>query len=320
MSHPTIPSTARASLWSEFLTYDAVRNVLPEIAERGVGLFLAVPPDRVAGVGVLVKEAAQLGVETRLWVLLEKEDGYWPSKWNHVAFKEQLNRVRDALDGPPDWIIFDLEPAAHLLGRLSSALSCGRLRAAHSILKEAALSASLQHSEEAYGRQIADLLKEGTKAMAVTLPLILDGGRKLENALGIPVSGVAWDEVSFMVYRPEFERLAGRLGADIVFRYARAARARFGNRAALALGEVGTIGYPGPTPGYTDPANLVADIAAARAGGVANLHIFSLDGILEQGGLARWLHLPEALRPRSRVKAGLIRTAIRQASRLLPRA
>ncbi len=171
-----------------------------------------------------------------------------------------------------------------------------------------------------YGQLIADLHARGTRVQAVTLPMALDGpaAHRLLAALGIPLFDLPWDEVTFMAYRPEFVRLAGPMGADLVARYARAAVRRFGPVATLAIGEVGSPGFPVPVPGYTDPADLQADLAACRAAGLTGASIFSLDGVLEQGGLAPWFDRPAAPPPVRELRPALLRLAIDAACRLLP--
>jgi len=159
---------------------------------------------------------------------------------------------------------------------------------------------------------------------AVTTPMVLDdlavGKGRLQSALGIPVDGVDWDEVTFMAYRTEFMRLAGRMGGDIVHRYARDAHRHFGDRAGLDLGVIGTPGFGSQSLGYTDPQDLATDIQAARMGGVGRLNVFSLDGMLEQGGLDRWMTATSTASIKPEAKALFLRALVQAVARTLPAA
>lgn len=133
----------------------------------------------------------------------------------------------------------------------------------------------------------------------MTYPLVLDQppeSTAIEAALDIPVTGIEWDEVSFMVYQTAFVQQTGLpwLGSGLVHSYARDAVARFGERAGLDLGVVGDFGV-GLDPGdrYPDPATLRADVAAMLGAGIplARCRIYGLKGVSHSGGLARWLDL-----------------------------
>ncbi|MBM3269917.1 MAG: hypothetical protein FJZ01_19970 [Candidatus Sericytochromatia bacterium] len=312
------------AVWCEFLPYPDVIPLLPELARRGLGLHLAVQAGRAGEPALfdLLARARDLGVEVRAWVLLAPEEGYWPNAWNagHWAELALAFADRAALRGtPPAWVIADLEPPPERISALAGALAARRWREAWRLAADLPAAGGAGDGAALRGA-IANLQARGIRVQAVTLPLALDGpfADRLLAGLGVDFLALPWDEVSFMAYRPEFARLAGPLGADLVGSYAADAVARFGPRASLAIGEVGSPGFPAPVAGYTDPAELQADLAACRAARLPAISIFSLDGLLQQGGLARWLDAAPAAAPRPSPRSALVRLAVATACLLLP--
>jgi hypothetical protein len=154
----------------------------------------------------------------------------------------------------------------------------------------------LRAAREALSLGVSWLREAGLEAHAVTFPLVLDqpdGSTLLEDALDIPVSGIDWDEVSFMIYQTPIAQLVGTwLGPELVRSYASSAVERFGARAGLDLGIVGDAGV-GVDPGlrYRSPEALWQDIDAARSAGIGlgSLRVYGLVGVNQRGGVGRWL-------------------------------
>jgi hypothetical protein len=130
----------------------------------------------------------------------------------------------------------------------------------------------------------------------------------MQDSMGTPFKGVKFDQVSFMLYRVELEKLANQLKAATnhsievnafaiktyairSLRYAENAKNFWGKnpRTSVDLGEVGRVSFPENFTGMLDPNELVKDINAARVAGVKNINIYSLDGMLNEKGLAAWL-------------------------------
>jgi hypothetical protein len=199
-----------------------------------------------------------------------------------------------ALEG----VSFDLEPAFEYAETLRRAPPF-RIDRWVELLRSHVDPPRFARARDVLAATVDDLRRAGLHAHAVALPLVLDqpeGSTILEDALDTPVSGIDWDEVSFMVYQTAFAQLVGEwLGPALVSSYAADAVARFGSRAGLDLGVVGSAGI-GIDPGqrYPDPEALRRDAAAAFAAGIVNMRIYSLDGVLEQGGAERWLSLTNA--------------------------
>jgi hypothetical protein len=312
------------SVWSEFTSYADVLGELPGLCRSGTGLFLAVHDGDwdAPSFTELWREAAACGIPLRAWLLLKPGDGYWVSSRNIAETESIVSRFLEAMDDrglDVPWITFDLEPSPEFQRDLIAKM---KKFAFARILKELRESRSELAPAVARLATLVDSLHErGIRAHAVTMPFVLDdleaGDTRLEGALGIPFSGVPWDEASFMVYRPEFQRILGKITPRIVYDYALKARRLLGERATIDLGEVGTVGYPDPAPGYLDPRELESDVSAALAAGVSEIHVYSLDGILQQGGTGKWLGPASAKKPRASLGASLLEDLIRLGRKLL---
>ncbi len=292
-------------VWAEFADDASIRAALPELGRHALTLHLALPARRIgdSDLAALTREASDLGVAMRAWLLLDREQGYWIGETNAeearravealIAWRAKPNGV--ALSG----VSFDLEPAFEYAETLRRAPPF-RIDRWVQLLRGHVNPDRFVRARDVLAGAVEALRRAGLHAHAVTLPLVLDqpeGSTILEDALDTPVSGIDWDEVSFMVYQTAFAQLIGEwLGPALVESYANDAVARFGTRAGLDLGVVGSAGI-GIDPGqrYPEPAALRRDVAAAFAAGIANLRVYSLDGVLEQGGVERWLDL--ATRP-----------------------
>ena len=129
--------------------------------------------------------------------------------------------------------------------------------------------------------------------MAVTLPWTIDdladNDPDLQDLFDTPLTGIRWDQVSVILYRPALSDLLGvPLLPGYVAQYAAAMETQFGNSAQVALGNISTPGLL-IAPGYTNPHDLVLDVSAARSVGINNVSLYSLDGMLLEGGPERWL-------------------------------
>lgn len=329
---PTAPQPAPAaklSVWSEFLPFEKVQEHLPDLRARGWSVLVAVTPEKAQDPALvrLLLEAQRLGVEVRPWLLVSSEHGYWANKWNHAEVSRFVRAFSSNLEAQgvkPGTITLDVEPPVSLTKPLAEKLHQVDLIGARRLLVASSRDGSLAEARDGYRRVVADLHARGIRVHAVTTPMVLDdlavGRHRLQSALGIPVSGVEWDEVTFMAYRTEFVRLAGRMGGDIVRRYALDARRHFGDRAGLDLGTIGSPGFMGTEVGYTDPRDLAVDRQAASLGGIGRLNVFSLDGMLEQGGVERWVSATASVPVKGEAKALFVRALIRTVARTLPAA
>ncbi|MBK8999361.1 MAG: hypothetical protein IPM35_26875 [Myxococcales bacterium] len=262
------------SLWAESMPDAAVEAALPALSASGLGIGLSLPSERLGdrAFARLTRNAAQAGVSVRVWPLLPRERGYWIGEANVEETRELLLALLDwrAKRGGPvfEWVSFDLEPDYAYSESLRRAAR-RRPDKVLGMLSEHVRPTRFAKARASLARSVQTLRRAGVSAHAVTYPLVLDqreGDTTLEDALSIPVSGIDWDEVSFMVYQTPFAQLIGAwLGPALVSSYAKTAVARFGARAGIDLGIVGDHGV-GIDPGESLPERSGS---ARRSRGVA---------------------------------------------------
>jgi hypothetical protein len=296
---PGPPGERGLAVWSEFMTDVEVRATLPLLADEGADLYLAIPTARIGepGLAALLRDAAAAGVGVRAWILLADEDGYWPNEHNVEAMRAATTAFldwRDAEQLEVQWLIFDMEMSLQRTEEAAAVLDSEGTLAALSLIKEGRDPEAFAENHARYVELVEDLQARGAKIMAVTYPTVLDdlgdGDPDIQDQMDVPIVGVPWDQVSFMVYQSLIYDLTGSWhGPDIVHSYAVDAKLEFGERAAVALGIVGTAGIGGVDESYPDAPALLADHAAVRAAGIDAVSVYSLDGLMESGEPDEWL-------------------------------
>ncbi len=298
-------TTYNRAVWSEFIPYAQVEQQLPTLKANGLSLFIAFhqsTPD-YDGFAHLYTAAQKLGVEVRPWLLLNENQGYWFNKWNFRAseiFVADFLRHCDQRGIKPDYLIFDIEPPQNVVAKAEDDVGradfIGLLHDLTAFSKDSPLSAAIA----SYQSLVNSLHSRGIKVHAVTSNFVLDDqndtNMRIQSALGLPITGIDWDEISFMIYRADFMRIIGPVTSDIITRYADRAVASFGSRAGMDIGEAGHVSYPVPFEGYSDIDDLSNDANAAAASGIQNIHYYSLDGMSE-AGVDHWLAPIEPKKP-----------------------
>lgn len=299
------PPPRNIAVWSEFLPYDRVQEQLPELADFGASLYVAVRPDSIGDpLWSLMRAAAEQGVSVRPWLLLP-DQGMWLHEQNIPDFDafatDFLDQAAEA-GVQVDWIIFDLEPSIEFAVNLTA--EADNQADFFAYLADQANHTSFTISRTRLQSLVDNLHARNVKVMAATLPWIVDdlgdGDPDLQDLFNTPLADIPWDEVSVMTYRPIWSNLF-RLPFTPAFvaRYAAQAKRFFGDRAEIAIGHVGTPGLL-VEPGYLIPSPLVEDATASVMAGVDRISIYSLDGLVEQGGARTWLaalRKPATLRP-----------------------
>lgn len=325
MGPPGAGRAGFAAAWCELPAPASVRPWLGLLAERGVDLCLAWPTDGPPDARLaLAAEAARRGVRVRPWPLLSRDDGYWAGAANADAFAAAALAVLDHWEGAglaPGWLMVDVEPPYARAAALDEALRRRPPNVRRVIRLLRADTADLTRARRIYAALVADARRRGWRVALTTLPFVVDG-EGLARALALPVDGVPWDRITLQVYRTMFDDLVPRpvgrgFGPGLVHAYARAARARFGDRAGLDLGLVGEGVWPASV--YAGPADLGADLAAAHAAGIppSHLHVYDLGGIIERGPSEQWFAAAGPARPPRDRAARCLRAALRLADRAL---
>ncbi|MES3037031.1 MAG: hypothetical protein V4736_03915 [Bdellovibrionota bacterium] len=288
----SLPSESTQALWSEFIPYSDLEAHLPKLKEKNLSLFVAVKADdpKFDEFAQLYQKAAREGVQIRPWLLLPVSQGYWFNKWNYLQARDFVNMFVDEMTARGvsiQWVTFDMESPKELMEATETFLKQNRAKEMLSLLKVKSRDGSIVEAVANYTSLVQSLQQRGIKVHGVTTHFILndlsDNHRRIQSALGIPISGVPWDEISFMVYRADFRRIYKNISSQVVYKYAKRARKYFGERAGMDIGEAGKVFFPKPFTGYTEQEDLKQDLEAVKAAGINNVHIYSLDGMLDEG-------------------------------------
>jgi hypothetical protein len=285
-------------VYEEFVPYRVMEQNLYRLAGRSdVGLCPAVRAEESQSgeLESLLRAAARRGVPVNAWLLLPEEDGYWFNEENILKAREQVFSFLDWIEErgiPLKWIMFDMEMS---IDKVRAMEGGGLVDTVIPLLKENVDPATYEASTQDYAEFVGELREQGYKVTAAAYPFVLDdlqdGDFEIQDAWNTPVFGVGFDEIYFMVYRTSFARLLGITpGPDLVYQYAVEARREFGGAGIMALGIVGDVGMVSEE-GYTIPADLGEDVAAAYAGGSERVYIYSLDGMLTLDDPDAWLDL-----------------------------
>lgn len=274
----------RVGVWSEFLSWKELKNVLPILLKYNIDIYPAVKVEDLTKDDFknFLDEAEKLRVDVGLWVLLPKELGYWASCENAEEFYSLAVSAMQVAKSA-EFLAVDLEVD---INKVEELISDG--------FNPSALTFFIpdEKKEEEFARGV-EIFKElvsiahelGFKVLSTSAPMLVDdledGDISLQVSLGLPVSPVNWDYVSFMVYRTIFEQVAKQeFSPYLVYSYAQDIKRHFGERASVDLGVVGDIGI-GIEKGYTSPSPLFEDISSAVSVGIRNVRIYSLDGIIK---------------------------------------
>lgn len=283
-------------LWSETLPYAELRapRVLALLQRYALDLALAVRPGDLGELARTVRVCADGGVRVTLWPMIEDREGRWANARNVDAFGAFVRSVLAALPEEGAFgLAVDLEPAIDD-GRalLEGFAGAGR------VLRSSLLGARrYDAARDKYVGLVREARARGLSALCAALPVVLldpAGARpRWQKLLGTPVDGPPFDRVSVMLYtsllegwsRGVFKRDDARA---VLAAGCRATVARFGVKAGVSLGTVGTGAF-GDEPTYRSPAELADDVALARGAGVGDLMLFDLGGVLRRGPSEAWL-------------------------------
>jgi hypothetical protein len=314
-------------VWAEEMEPAEIEPLLAELGGLGVRLHLAMPAARLGDpeLAALTRRAADSGVETRAWLLLKREDGYWIGKRNAGLGKEAVRallRWQNSPGGPCfGGLSIDLEPPLRRTAELRRLLHRRPWRAL-GLLRHNLDPACLDHARRELDQALRAARAAGLHRHAVTYPMVLDQAHSstaLEDALDLVVTGLDWDEISVMVYQTVFSQVVGHwLGPRLTHAYAESAVRRWGERAGLDLGVVGDGGVAlDPGHRYPSPAVLHADVAAALFAGIppARIRVYGLAGVAQ--GMRRWLDFRAITpqKPGRSLRVSALRALVRLADR-----
>lgn len=319
--------TPRA-IWSEYLPLETVATYLPQLKAEGIDLYLAMPPRVVAKPELydFLRLAKSEGVRVHAWMLMSAEDGFWANKWNAQNLVRDVRNLLTALDREGlgvEWITIDMEPKMETMLALKKHIAAYDIKGLTHLAQDLASSASLKTAQNIFRDLVTELHERNIKTHVVTLPFVIDdlvtGRDGYQNVLGLPIQGVPWDRVSFMLYRPFFAEMIGKVSPRLIYSYAQDARKFFKGDVAVDLGPLGADGSDPLGAGtYRLPAEMHEDMAAVRAAGIDRMQIFSLDGMHRVGQFSEWLAVPPARKPSIDLKAASLRKSFQAMGGFLP--
>lgn len=297
--------TRRRRIWCELLPPQelAAPATLRLLERFQLEPILALPPERDGGPSLeALTTLARAGRPFGVWPLLADEHGYWPSVENVAEFQRRVQVVLQQLGQVhlrPHTVAIDLEPP---LQRMKP-LMYGGVSAARGLWVEGRRALTpeqkLRQSEAAQAlRGIAQQLEaQGIESLAAVLPpVVLDlagQGSTLQTLFGTPVFHPGFQVVSPMMYTTLIRELLpfghAERARGLLYEGGKILAQRLGpGRASLSLGLV-SPGKLRDEPAYADPSELAKDVAAARATGIDDLALYSLEGVLARGAPETWL-------------------------------
>lgn len=103
------------SFWSELLKPKYVEMTLPDLAEYGFGINLAVRPSLIGKIANIVEKCNQLDIDLAFWPLLSYRNGYWVNAWNLGIQKKWIRKLMDKYPSVDKYIL-DLEAPLNFKG------------------------------------------------------------------------------------------------------------------------------------------------------------------------------------------------------------
>ncbi|MBK8012579.1 MAG: hypothetical protein IPK13_14610 [Deltaproteobacteria bacterium] len=299
----------RRRVFSEHLPAEVLGDgaTIDLLRRFGLEVIVALPSDReTPAMANAFERLGQAGVPLGVWPLLDDAEGYWPSEQNVTSFVRRVTRALEFVDasGPGSGralrtVAIDLEPPLEVTRLLLDGSLSDRLRTlAHAA--RAARGDARRVEGEAAVEHFASLQKtleaRGLETIATAIPPVLfdlDAGVDYwQSVFRTPCWRVSWSKVSPMMYtsilRSFFPAGSRSVGPTLVNHAARALSFHCGARASISLGCVGA-GKLGDEPVMTDPADLSRDVLAARLGGVDDLALFALEGVVASPVPEAWL-------------------------------
>jgi len=276
----------RRRVFIEHIEVDALREIGPLLARFDLEPIIAMPPGREteAWADALRRIGGESGA-LGLWPLLDDDDGYWLHTHNLDVARPRVDAVMAFARDQGlrvETICLDVEPPLPVSARLAEGPA-----AAGRALAEAMLARSTQDAPRVFRALISTLRAQGVEVYVTQLPTIAWG-----SAIGAMIGSLRGpaNVEAIMLYSTMMERW---------FRSRRAARAFFATTArrharqtnplpALALGCVG-VGKLGDEPVFDRAEELKRDVEVARAAGIDDLALFSLEGVIGRRDPEQWL-------------------------------
>lgn len=315
------PPIERLAIWCEFMPYKEVEACLPLLKKYDCDLLLHVEwssfddPD----FPTLLKKAAEVEVGVDAWLLLPYEEHLYVGQASVESVRKLALAACDFFDThrlAVNGFVFDCEPSP-LLGReLFAAVVDWSPRQLIRTLKREMDVAAFETDIERLNTLIADLRRRGYTVDGAANRAFLDtqsrGNISLEDAMNAPVSGLAWNHLSFITYRYMASQISY---VGMLNRYATLANRLYGPRAAMDVGLIGDYtGIPeneerakqfggeklfySYLQGMKNVKDIKESVGVVLGCGVTRINLYALDGaVTSVAGLELWLQAARDARP-----------------------
>ncbi len=317
------PPIDRLAIWCEFLPYDEVVPHLATLQKYSCDLILHVERESLDDpeFSELLRAAQRAGVGVDAWLLLPYEEHLYVGQASIRATVELARRTADFFQKnnlPVRAFVFDCEPSPLLGKELFSAVQAKSLPQLAKILREQLDPESFQQDIESLNALLDELRERGYAVDGAANRAFLDAQSRdnvaLEDALNAPVSGVAWDALSFITYRYQASQLSY---VAMLNRYAALAHRLYGPRAAMDVGLIGDYHeiqqneeraalfgggdlFYDYLRGMRSAFDLEEAVGTVLGCGVRRVNIYALDGaVTSVAGVENWLKAARRARPLS---------------------
>lgn len=299
-------STITRRVWCETLSFsELLQNDAIELAAReGWSILLAVLPGDLELLPEVMLRAEAFGTPIALWPMLTSDKGRWAHATTmdpFLAFAEEVIRACEKRGRMPGEMVVDLEPPFFAMSELVSDLASPSFRlgspfghAKHLYSLARASTRSFDASKEKLRRFVNKTIGRGVRVSCTALPLVAldDSNASWQRVLGTPVDGVGFERVNIMMYTSLVEGwsrgvLTRARSVQAFNEVAECAVGKYGDRASLSLGLVGTGAFS-DEPVYRSPLELEEDVALALGRGVRDLSLFDLGGVVRRPNRSEW--------------------------------
>jgi len=251
---------------------------LPTLAEYDFTIVLGVDESQTGSedLAAYLRAAEDAGVNVRLWFLVDRDEGLYANDTNADYYAERMLEFAEWLveeDFAVDWLVVDMEMDVGKMYYLLDLFQQGQYLLALLELLGNIDPEQFAYASSVYQQMVDDLHDMGFYVMNVTAPLALDDladeDTTIQDIMDIPATTVEWDEFSTMVYSSEWvENFGLPFGSYLVYSYGKMTVEYYPNIASIAVGIPG-LGV------MNEPADLAADIAAAKAAGIDRIQVFA---------------------------------------------
>lgn len=241
---------------TNILSLSAVQldTFISDVRTRQTPLIIQVSADDVTSnqLWSLLNKFQDAGIQVKPWLLIK---GDYANSGNYTKFIKNTFLFTDAWQKHqllPTTFVVDMEPSLAVSAKLQDLLNQSKFIDAVTFLRGQINPAQFEKATNAYRNMIDELHDRGWKVDVTTVPMLLDGGKAVAQAFHCIIDGVAWDKITFQVYRSiyadnfsnnDFLKHFGSFTNYLIYSYGKTAFSRYGKRAGLDLGVIGAKNY-----------------------------------------------------------------------------